>query len=353
MKNKVLNIVFALLLVPLAAYAESTGKRNDGFSTQLIPANGGSGPIGMDKYGRIGVTDGTNSLSMLPVSNAAAMNGMGAIPTFLRDFLSRTATTGSTTTVVQSTGALAAGLRVNDYCVGKAGTAANLGVWVPVTAVTTDSFTVGYPFPSAPANADTFECGRPTPLFGATGSGGTFKVSPFFQLDSDWQNSPITGLLKNEDSAATTLDAGVAAFTKLQSALTVDAASGDYGTLKGDDVGRLITTLATPGETWAGCSAAATGTSNTQIKAAVASNRIYVTSISCTNTSTVDSEINFKDGTGYFYTGYVNGTTKGDSNFQTTLPVPLRGSVNTALNFSMTTNATNTICCAAGYISVS
>lgn len=114
--------------------------------------------------------------------------------------------------------------------------------------------------------------------------------------------------------------------------------------------GRTLTAPAPMGETFAVCSAAATNTSNTQIKAAVTGMLIYVTSLSCTNTSTVSSEITFKDGTGNFWTGYVSSTTIGNSNYQQTFLVPLRGTVATALNFAMTTTSTSTICCAAGYI---
>lgn len=121
---------------------------------------------------------------------------------------------------------------------------------------------------------------------------------------------------------------------------------------KVDRVGRTISTMAPSGETWQSCSSSNTGTSDVAIKAAVASNRIYVTSISCYNTSAVDSAITFKDGSTAIYVGAIAKQATNGGGFTTVLPVPLKGTVNTALNFAMTTTATATTCCAAGYISV-
>jgi len=137
-----------------------------------------------------------------------------------------------------------------------------------------------------------------------------------------------------------------------RSAMVATAATGKLNYPSCEVDGRIITSpYAPPGDSWAGCSVEATGTSNTQIKAAPGAGiRTYVTSISCTNDSLVPSEINFKNGTGYFYTGWVMANT-GNSGFQVTFPVPLRLTANTAFNFSMTTTGTSTFCCAAGYTS--
>lgn len=129
---------------------------------------------------------------------------------------------------------------------------------------------------------------------------------------------------------------------------------GDASFINSDNVGRVYVNAfgSGVGEWYQSCSSAATGTSDTAIKAAVASNRIYVTSLSCSNDSDVTSMITFKDGTSAIWTGYVTKNSVGPSSWTQTFWVPLRGSVATALNFAMTTNSTSTICCAAGYISV-
>lgn len=164
-------------------------------------------------------------------------------------------------------------------------------------------------------------------------------------------NSALSAV-RPEDQAAASGDAGVPIYQVLQSSLTADAASGDYGTLKGDLDGAQITRLTPAAQMWSACSSAATGTSDTAIKTAVASNRIYVTSLSCYNTATVASAINFKDGASTIYAGGIsNSTLAGVAYYEHSLPVPLRGSVNTAFNFAMVTTSTNTVCCAAGYIS--
>lgn len=130
------------------------------------------------------------------------------------------------------------------------------------------------------------------------------------------------------------------------------SASNKLGPPKIDRVGRVITTMAPSGETWQACSASNTGTTDIAIKAAVASNRIYVTSISCYNTAAVDSAMTFKDGTTAIYAGAIAKQATNGGGFAVSLPVPLKGTVNTAFNFAMTTTATATTCCAAGYISV-
>lgn len=174
--------------------------------------------------------------------------------------------------------------------------------------------------------------------------------STFIDANVLLQGNTALGLLKREDEASTDQAAGVASLIKLQSAISADAAAEDYGLAKGDTGGRLITANAPAGETWSACSASNTGTGNVTIKGLVASNRIYVTSISCGNQSAVSSQVNFKDGTTTIYVGWVAPNT-GNAGFDTTLPIPLRLTSGTDFNFSLSTTATSTICCAAGYIS--
>lgn len=164
-----------------------------------------------------------------------------------------------------------------------------------------------------------------------------------------------TNPIKLEDVAAVSGDAGVGVFGVLRSALVAPAAVGDYSNLQQDESGRLITSLAPAGETWqSGCGTATATTADVAIKGAVASNRIYVTSITCSNTSaTVATNLNFKDGTTVMAVGGVSQMATASGGFFTAyFNPPLRGTVNTAFNFNTGVSTTSVICCANGYISV-
>lgn len=169
--------------------------------------------------------------------------------------------------------------------------------------------------------------------------------------------SGATSLGKAEDTVAATGDVGIAVFGVAQDPLVADQALGDYGPLKIDANGRLITTNAPAGQTFQSCGTATAVTSDVAIKAAVASNRMYVTSITCKNTSTtVGPTLDFKDGATIVAVGGISatsatGTLSGEVDIQ--FPVPLRGTVNTAFNFATNTATTSVTCCIAGYISVS
>jgi len=157
----------------------------------------------------------------------------------------------------------------------------------------------------------------------------------------------------HEDSAAGDGNTGIAPMLIREDNLTSSvSANGDYIAAKADSLGRLITTFAPEGDAYYSCSSAATNTSDTAIKAAVASKRIYVTSLTCGNNSAVASQLSIKDGTTVMAVGGVGTLAATGGGFVATFPVPLRGAVNTALNFAMTTTATSTICCAQGYIAV-
>lgn len=176
----------------------------------------------------------------------------------------------------------------------------------------------------------------------------------YVEMASDHQfGGNSTALLKNEDTISASGDAGVGIFGVLRSALVAPAASSDYSFLQQDESGRLITSLSPAAESFTSCSASATGVVDVAIKAAVASNRIYVTSITCSNTAgAVSTELEIRDATTVMDVGYVASTTLGESQWTKTYPVPLRGTVNTALNVRPVTTASATRCCAQGYISV-
>ncbi len=175
-------------------------------------------------------------------------------------------------------------------------------------------------------------------------------------LDASFRGGGATSIIQVEDVALPDAKSGVVPLVKLQAALTVDAADGDAGAMKGDLAGRTITTLAPAGESWQSCGTATAVTTDVAIKASVASNRIYVTSINCKNTSTtVGPTIDFKDGTTIIAVGGITATSATGlltSDLTKTFPVPLRGTSATAFNFATNTAVSSVTCCAQGYISV-
>lgn len=119
------------------------------------------------------------------------------------------------------------------------------------------------------------------------------------------------------------------------------------------DSGAVYTTIAS-GTPFAACGTATASTADVAIKAAVASNKIYVTSIQCSNSSaTTATNINFKDGTTVVAVGGVSQmATTADGAFVVEFPVPLKGTTNTALNFNTAVSVSSVVCCAQGYTSV-
>lgn len=173
-------------------------------------------------------------------------------------------------------------------------------------------------------------------------------------IQSIWTGSSFQLAAIPEDAAASSGDVVYPMGAITQEPLTVDQnTNGDYANLKTDRAGRLITAPAGASETWQSCGTATASTADVAIKAAVASHRIYVTSITCSNSSaTTASNINFKDATTVIAVGGVSSMAATASGaFFANFPVPLRGSVNTAFNFNTAVAVTSTICCATGYIS--
>jgi len=184
--------------------------------------------------------------------------------------------------------------------------------------------------------------------------GVTRKGVVLSSLVVDTNLSPSVTVAQSEDVAIVANAALVKVATQRNDALALDTdTTGDAQPLKGDALGRTITTLAPAGETFSVCSDYETGVADNVIKAAVTLNRIYITSLSCVNTAAVSSTIAFRDNTTLLWQGAVTSSTlAGVGQFNMTFPVPLRGSVNTVFQYLMGTTATNTSCCASGYISV-
>lgn len=171
-------------------------------------------------------------------------------------------------------------------------------------------------------------------------------------------NSAST-LNKAEDQASGDGQGLIIAGFVREDALTVNTnTTGDYTWAKTDSAGRLIVGNAPAGEMWASCGTATATTGDVAIKAAVASNRIYVTSITCKNTSsTTGTNLDFKDGTTIIAVGSIGEFTiaaanNGVNTYPITFPTPLRLTSATAFNFATNTSISSVTCCAAGFISV-
>ena len=99
------------------------------------------------------------------------------------------------------------------------------------------------------------------------------------------------------------------------------------------------------------CSSAASGIADTSIVATPgAGKRLFVTSISCANTSAVASQINLKDGTTIEFVGGIGTAAATGGNFQKDFTTPWRLAQNVALQFAMATTATSTTCCAQYFV---
>lgn len=121
-----------------------------------------------------------------------------------------------------------------------------------------------------------------------------------------------------------------------------------------DRLGRLMVSSGNYNESFDSCGTATATTADVAMKAAVASNRMYVTSIDCKSTSaTTATSLDFKDGTTVKAVGGIaQMATTSPGSFNVVFPTPLRGTVNTALNFATNVSTSSVTCCAHGYIAV-
>lgn len=164
-------------------------------------------------------------------------------------------------------------------------------------------------------------------------------------------------MVQAEDDTAQSTEGGIPPLAILDATLNSEAAEGDYAVPKMDMDHRLYVNPygADPTEWFQSCGTATATTGDVAIKAAVASNRMYVSSITCKNTSaSTGSNMDFKDGATQMAVGSIGAFISAgaaSSQFTATFPVPLRGSVNTALNFATNTSVSSVTCCASGYIS--
>jgi len=164
-----------------------------------------------------------------------------------------------------------------------------------------------------------------------------------------------TSFLKLEDAAAASGDAGVAILGVANEAYDqMSPSSGDYIMPTIDRAGRVAVGFSPAGVMFNTCGTATATTADVAIKAAVASNRNYITSVTCSSSDADNAtNINFKDGSTVIAVGGVNQmATTSSGTFHATFPSPLRLTANTAFNFNTAVSTSSVICCASGYISV-
>lgn len=163
-----------------------------------------------------------------------------------------------------------------------------------------------------------------------------------------------SGVAKAEDAAHGTGETGSYALTVRDDDLSQDSsADGDYQSLKSDSVGRAYVNPygADVNRFLVACSSAITGTGDSAVVSAVGGNRIYVTSLSCSNTAAVASQLTLKDGATGKWVYYIGAVAAANNAFHVQFPTPIRGTANTTVNVAMTTTATSTTCCATYFTS--
>lgn len=163
------------------------------------------------------------------------------IPVAGQRIASDTAETSSTSTVINATAHVAA---VDDVIQFVGGTAANLGRQRVVASVATNTITVSPAFTTAPANGDTFLILRPaTPLMGNVNNSTTLGAGLIVNPDFRFQDNTANGLLKREDDAHVSLDAGVQCLSVRNEGLSTPASSGDYQYLASGTFGNSLSSI--------------------------------------------------------------------------------------------------------------
>lgn len=414
--KKLLPFLFAIL-IPATAFADNQPIRNENQAT--LRDLGSELTVGsnyaVDRRGNIftRVTDPSSGLtqSVIPVSNAD-MNGMGVIPAGYALVTLDAVEAASTSTVLNLTAHVAAkGDIIRFPSVSQS--ASLFRTWSTVCSVTTNTVTLCSTLPFTPQAAQDVAIMRSTPL-GAIGSSSTGETALDVRINPTL-NTGATSLMKLEDTAHSSGDAGVQVFgitneSGNQISTTADNDYIPYGMTRVGDVfsvprysvslsdtiqlgtredspfsnasallkmagqavsaisqtvdtsgdaappsmdlgNRLVTTNAPAGETWWACTGEITTATNTQIKASVASNRHYITAFSCAATSTSPNQIYLTDGSGGTAMDFVNTT----SNAVAPGPqntYPTPLRGSSATGVFVTTITTGGVrCCASGYIS--
>lgn len=272
--------------------------------------------------------------------------------------------TGTTTTTINATAHVA---RPGDIIEFISGVAANIGVINWVDTVSTNSFTVKFAFPSAPANGNTFNIRRQKDLV-VTGNGTSIGHALYTALDSRY-GSAATSLLHDSGTSSSVGDAGVKPLFNYQPAdqeyAPETTTRNNYTGIQTDASGTLAVSIdgQLPGSfrgTICATSLGA-GTPSTIVNAS-GSYYMYIRAISCRNSDTTTaSELSFDfvggggAGTEIWNGGIAafdnTGITGGTPGYSSGLIIPpLRGLVGDQFEFnSMQTGSV--VCCADYYYS--
>ncbi len=397
----ILTLISLLISIQVATAQTINVVRNDNASTTLQSNNLGNSKLATDSKGRLfNSVDPSSGLSqsVVPLNRYSGTPSGPVVGNMGWSWVvSDAAEAGTTTTNIVATSHIA---KVGEAIQVTSG--AQAGQWAYITAIDTNSFTVAPPFSTAIVATNTFNILRPQPIGAsaasltepaglwvagshsedaahATGDAGVAAwairnegAATFADSNGDYSPISVTRaggvyvtLSKNFNDAASDNVAiraeddafGSAGALAVMGAQSVSAIAQTVGT-SGDlappsmDLGnRQVVTNAPAGESWYACSGTISSAANTSLKAAVASNRIYVTSFNCVAQDTTPNQIFLTDGSGGTVMGYTGTVSNAVApSPPQTFPTPLRGTSNTAL-FLQTATAGSIRCCAAGYIS--
>lgn len=348
---KKLLVLLLLLLTPaLGAGQDLVAKRNDNAALTLQATNGQLSKIAVDSKGRVFVNLSGSNITLGTVAIDQSTPG----------------TTNKVYIGTNGTVAINSALPAGTNAIGKL--AANSGVDigdVDVTSVIsgTGATSLGKAEDAGHSSGDVgvFALAVRNTAF-ATLTSNDLDYSPIAvngigavraSLSTDTvQQTPVVA----EDAAVASGDGLMLAGTVYRSSFSQSAGtSGDASTLNTDTDGRLAVNAfgSDTSALTSGCSSVATGTTDVAIHAAVASQHLYITAITCSNTDTsVSTQLSFDDGAQIVATGYINNTTLGHSSWTQNFNPPIRGTINTAFNVKPTTTSAEVTCCAILWSSV-
>lgn len=235
--KSILKFLTALSLITSFAYADDNFTIRDGDGNKRTIA---ATDNGLEVYTiQVEIGDGGSGLSqsVVPVSNNTDLNGVGAMMVGALPVTDDTIEAASTTTLINATGHVA---RVGDIFATISGTAANLNSWSSICApVTANSFTLCNALPTTPST-DNFRIFRPK-IPSITGTSSNPGLAVTIQTSS--QDAASIGLLKTEDAASASGDAGVMSLSVQNDGWATLAATGDYIAQAAGRAGNQYTTL--------------------------------------------------------------------------------------------------------------
>lgn len=250
--KRILKALLISLLIPGIALAEFPGLTNSSQAT-LYGSQQQSGPLSIDLKGNLYVRaiDPTSGLtqSVIPLSNAASpgFNGPGTALVAYTNITTDTVEANSTTSVLNLTAHVA---RVGDFIKVRSGTL-NAGLAIPICSTATNSVTMCYPFPEAVSTgANDIAILRPL-IIGASGTtdgSSIYGAGIHTYIDGKYFNGQTaanysTNILKLEDTAHSSGDAGVQMLGVQNSGWFTLNADGDYSPIATGRAGQVYSTI--------------------------------------------------------------------------------------------------------------